>query len=31
MRLHRNIDRRSNRYYEKVHDPDTREVTREVR
>jgi hypothetical protein len=26
-RVHRIIDRRGDRYYEKVHDPDTREVT----
>ena len=30
MRLHRIIDRRHNRYYEKVHDPESREVIREV-
>jgi DNA-directed RNA polymerase subunit RPC12/RpoP len=30
LRIHRIIDRRRNFYYEKVHDPDTREVLREV-
>jgi hypothetical protein len=30
LRIHRIIDRRRNRYYEKIHDHETREVLREV-
>jgi hypothetical protein len=30
VRVHRIIDRRRNLYYEKVHDPDTREILHEV-
>jgi hypothetical protein len=30
LRIHRIIDRRHNRYYEKVHDHETREILREV-
>jgi hypothetical protein len=29
VRIHRMIDRRRNLYYEKVHDPDTRDVLHE--
>src|ERR671914_91428 len=30
VRVHRIVDRRRNFYYEKVHDPETREVLRDV-
>jgi hypothetical protein len=30
MRVRRVVDRRNNYYYEKIHDPETREVVREV-